>query len=222
MSDGGAPAIGALTRDGIEAADPGGMLADVLAQPLQLGDALWRAQSAGIRAVDRPGGLIVCGMGGSAIGGDLAAAALGDRATRADHDRPRLRAGVLDRARQPRPVLQLLRGHRGDAGLLRGRRRGRRGPGGAHHRREAGPGGARGGRARDRRARRDAAARRGAVHHDRSARVRGAVRRRARRCTRRSTARPACSSGWRRSGDRTRPRTPRPSRSPGCCAAACR
>ena len=58
------------------------MLDDVLAQPDQLGDALWRAQSAGISNEDRPGGLIVCGMGGSAIGGDLAAAALGDRATR--------------------------------------------------------------------------------------------------------------------------------------------
>ena len=58
------------------------MLGDVLAQPLQLGDALWRAQSAGIPKRDRPGGLVVCGMGGSAIGGDLAAAALGDRATR--------------------------------------------------------------------------------------------------------------------------------------------
>ncbi len=82
MSDGGAPALSALSREAIEAADPEGMLADVLAQPLQLGDALWRAQSAGIRPADRPGGLIVCGMGGSAIGGDLAAAALGDRATR--------------------------------------------------------------------------------------------------------------------------------------------
>ena len=59
-----------------------GMLGDVLAQPLQLGDALWRAESAGIRPRDLPGGLVVCGMGGSAIGGDLAVAALGDRATR--------------------------------------------------------------------------------------------------------------------------------------------
>jgi glucose/mannose-6-phosphate isomerase len=58
------------------------VIEDVLAQPHQLGDALWRAQSAGIPNQDRPGGLIVCGMGGSAIGGDLAAAALGDRATR--------------------------------------------------------------------------------------------------------------------------------------------
>ncbi|MEA2455384.1 MAG: glucose/mannose-6-phosphate isomerase [Thermoleophilaceae bacterium] len=71
-----------LDRTTIEAADPGGMLGDVLAQPHQLGDALWRAQSAGIPREDRPGGLVVCGMGGSAIGGDLATAALGDRATR--------------------------------------------------------------------------------------------------------------------------------------------
>jgi glucose/mannose-6-phosphate isomerase len=71
-----------LTSDSIESIDRGGMLGDVLAQPLQLGDALWRAQSAGIRPRDLPGGLVACGMGGSAIGGDLAVAALGDRATR--------------------------------------------------------------------------------------------------------------------------------------------
>ena len=59
-----------------------GMLDDVLAQSQQLGDALWRTQSAGIRPRDQSGGLVVCGMGGSAIGGDLAKAALGDRATR--------------------------------------------------------------------------------------------------------------------------------------------
>jgi glucose/mannose-6-phosphate isomerase len=71
-----------LDKDSIDAVDPNGMLGDVLAQPLQLGDALWRTESAGLRARDLPGGLVVCGMGGSAIGGDLAAAALGDRATR--------------------------------------------------------------------------------------------------------------------------------------------
>jgi glucose/mannose-6-phosphate isomerase len=71
-----------LSQEAIEGVDPGGMLGDVLAQPLQLGDALWRAQSAGIRPRDTPHGLVVCGMGGSAIGGDLAIAALGDRATR--------------------------------------------------------------------------------------------------------------------------------------------
>jgi glucose/mannose-6-phosphate isomerase len=73
---------GSLDQDSIAAVDPGGMLGDVLAQPLQLGDALWRTQSAGIRPRDLAGGLVVCGMGGSAIGGDLAATALGDRATR--------------------------------------------------------------------------------------------------------------------------------------------
>ena len=71
-----------LDKDSIEGVDRERMLEDVLAQPLQLGDALWRAQSAGIRPRDLPGGLVVCGMGGSAIGGDLAVAALGDRATR--------------------------------------------------------------------------------------------------------------------------------------------
>jgi glucose/mannose-6-phosphate isomerase len=74
--------VRSLDTETIEAVDPSGMLGDVLAQPLQLGDALWRTQSAGIRARDLPGGLVVCGMGGSAIGGDLAKAALGDRATR--------------------------------------------------------------------------------------------------------------------------------------------
>jgi glucose/mannose-6-phosphate isomerase len=74
--------LSSLDSDSIEAVDPGGMLGDVLAQPLQLGDALWRTQSAGIRPRDQPAGMVVCGMGGSAIGGDLAGAALGDRATR--------------------------------------------------------------------------------------------------------------------------------------------
>ena len=82
MSETEARSAGSLSREAVEAVDRGGMLGDVLAQPHQLGDALWRAQSAGIPSTDRPGGLIVCGMGGSAVGGDLAAAALGDRATR--------------------------------------------------------------------------------------------------------------------------------------------
>lgn len=56
------------------------MLGDVLAQPRQLGDALWRVEAAAIPAGERRGGLVVCGMGGSAVGGDLAAAAIGDRA----------------------------------------------------------------------------------------------------------------------------------------------
>jgi glucose/mannose-6-phosphate isomerase len=74
--------VSGLSRAEIERADPNGMLGDVLAQVLQLGDALWRVQSAELRKRDLPGGVAVCGMGGSAIGADLAAAVLGDRATR--------------------------------------------------------------------------------------------------------------------------------------------
>jgi glucose/mannose-6-phosphate isomerase len=74
--------VSELTPESLARVDPAGMLDDVLAQPQQLGDAVWRVQSAGLRKRDMPAGLVVCGMGGSAIGGDLAAAALGDRATR--------------------------------------------------------------------------------------------------------------------------------------------
>src|SRR6201985_568885 len=56
------------------------MIDDVRAIPDQLRDALWRIESARL-ATAPPAGLFVCGMGGSAIGGDLAAAALGDRLT---------------------------------------------------------------------------------------------------------------------------------------------
>src|SRR4051794_5880231 len=56
------------------------MLADVLAVPDHLRDALWRVESARLEPA-RASGLIVCGMGGSAIGGDLAAAVLGDTLT---------------------------------------------------------------------------------------------------------------------------------------------
>ena len=56
------------------------MLADVLAQPGQIADALWRVEAASLPPASLSGGLVVCGMGGSAIGGDLAAAAIGDRA----------------------------------------------------------------------------------------------------------------------------------------------
>lgn len=57
------------------------MLDDILAIPDHLRDALWRIDSARLDAADAAGA-IVCGMGGSAIGGDLAGAALGDRLTR--------------------------------------------------------------------------------------------------------------------------------------------
>ena len=57
------------------------MLDDVLAMPDHLRDALWRIESAGLRG-QAAAGVFVCGMGGSAIGGDLARAALAERATR--------------------------------------------------------------------------------------------------------------------------------------------
>ena len=57
------------------------MLDDVLAIPDHLRDALWRVESARLEPAEAAG-VMVCGMGGSAIGGDLAAAVLGDRLTR--------------------------------------------------------------------------------------------------------------------------------------------
>jgi glucose/mannose-6-phosphate isomerase len=72
----------ALSRGAIEAVDSAGMLGDVLAQPAQLADALWRAHSAAIPRREAERGLVAAGMGGSAIGGDLAAAALSGRAER--------------------------------------------------------------------------------------------------------------------------------------------
>jgi glucose/mannose-6-phosphate isomerase len=52
----------------------------VLAIPDHLRDALWRVESARLEAAEAAG-VMLCGMGGSAIGGELAAAALGDRCT---------------------------------------------------------------------------------------------------------------------------------------------
>ncbi|HEY1776053.1 MAG TPA: bifunctional phosphoglucose/phosphomannose isomerase [Solirubrobacteraceae bacterium] len=71
-----------LDRASIEALDSGRMLANVLGIAEQLGDALWRVESAAIEPIDTPGGLIVAGMGGSAVGGSLARAALADQASR--------------------------------------------------------------------------------------------------------------------------------------------
>jgi glucose/mannose-6-phosphate isomerase len=69
-----------LSRDAIAAIDPQGMLGDVLEQPAHMTDALWRVESAAIKSFDAPGGLAICGMGGSGIGADLATAAIGRRA----------------------------------------------------------------------------------------------------------------------------------------------
>ncbi len=71
-----------LSRETIAEVDSSGQMADVLALPEHLRDALWRVESAIMEELDTPAGLVVAGMGGSAIGGALARAALGDHASR--------------------------------------------------------------------------------------------------------------------------------------------
>jgi glucose/mannose-6-phosphate isomerase len=72
----------ALDEERITAVDRSRQIDDILDIPNQLRDALWRVESAQLMPYDATGGLIVAGMGGSAIGGWLARAALGDRAQR--------------------------------------------------------------------------------------------------------------------------------------------
>lgn len=67
----------ALTRDAVLAVDTAALVDDILAMPDHIEDAMWRAESAMLRPAPADA-LIVCGMGGSAIGADLAVAALGD------------------------------------------------------------------------------------------------------------------------------------------------
>ncbi|WP_027006531.1 bifunctional phosphoglucose/phosphomannose isomerase [Conexibacter woesei] len=71
-----------LDRESIGQIDSTDQLTDVLAIPEHLRDALWKAESAQLSNWDSPAGLVVAGMGGSAIGGALARAALGDTASR--------------------------------------------------------------------------------------------------------------------------------------------
>jgi glucose/mannose-6-phosphate isomerase len=75
-------AVADLSREAIAAVDRSSQLEDILGLPDQLRDAVWRVESANLEPHDAPGGLIVAGMGGSAIGGSLARAVLGDRASR--------------------------------------------------------------------------------------------------------------------------------------------
>src|SRR3954469_11602814 len=71
-----------LDRDAVAAVDSSDQLTDILAIPEHMRDALWKAESAQLGTWDSPGGLVVAGMGGSAIGGAFARAALGDTASR--------------------------------------------------------------------------------------------------------------------------------------------
>jgi glucose/mannose-6-phosphate isomerase len=62
--------------------DSTGQAAEIVDLAGHLRDALWRVDSAGIAPVDASGGLVVAGMGGSAVGGRLALGALGPRLRR--------------------------------------------------------------------------------------------------------------------------------------------
>jgi glucose/mannose-6-phosphate isomerase len=76
------PAAEELSRATIARVDASDQLGDVLSLPEHLRDALWRVDSAIMEDWDSAAGLVVAGMGGSAIGGALARAALGDHASR--------------------------------------------------------------------------------------------------------------------------------------------
>jgi glucose/mannose-6-phosphate isomerase len=71
-----------LDREFIGSIDSTDQLTDVLAIPEHLRDGLWKVESANLGSWDSPAGLVVAGMGGSAVGGALARSALGDTASR--------------------------------------------------------------------------------------------------------------------------------------------
>ena len=142
-TDSAAHSTAELSREAIARVDRSGQLGDVLALPEHLRDALWRVESAIMQDWDTSAGLVVAGMGGSAIGGALARAALGDHAVAPDLRHARLRPAAVDDARHDGPVRELLGRHRGDARLLRVGRRARREAHGRHHRRPPGRDGAR-------------------------------------------------------------------------------
>jgi glucose/mannose-6-phosphate isomerase len=75
-------ATNTLDAAAVAAVDSTGQFAETLDLPLHLRDALWRVDSSGAAPVDAPGGLVVCGMGGSAAGGRLALGAVGPRLSR--------------------------------------------------------------------------------------------------------------------------------------------
>jgi glucose/mannose-6-phosphate isomerase len=74
--------MNALDAAACRAVDSTGQIAEALALSEHLRDALWRFDSAAIAPVEAPGGLVVAGMGGSSVGGRLAAGALGRRLRR--------------------------------------------------------------------------------------------------------------------------------------------
>jgi glucose/mannose-6-phosphate isomerase len=71
--------MAALDRQAVAAVDSTGQVDEMTDLHVHLRDALWRVDSAGIKDSDAQGGVIVAGMGGSAVGGRLAAGAIGQR-----------------------------------------------------------------------------------------------------------------------------------------------
>jgi glucose/mannose-6-phosphate isomerase len=74
--------MSALDAAAVRAVDPTNQMGEALDLPAHLRDALWRVDSAALSPFEAPDGLVVAGMGGSAVGGRLAAGALGPRLTR--------------------------------------------------------------------------------------------------------------------------------------------
>lgn len=71
-----------LDVDTIRAVDSTDQFADTLALPEHIRDAVWKTDAASVPQHDSPDGVIVAGMGGSSIGGQLARAMLGDTCSR--------------------------------------------------------------------------------------------------------------------------------------------
>lgn len=74
--------LSALDAAACGTVDSTGQFGETLGLADHLRDALWRVDSAAIAPLDAHGGLIVAGMGGSSVGGRLAAGALGPRLRR--------------------------------------------------------------------------------------------------------------------------------------------
>ena len=111
-----------LDAEAIAAVDHSDMLADIVGLPEHLRDALWKVESANLQPWDCPGGLVVAGMGGSAVGGALARAMLGDHASRPVLASRQYGLPAWTTPDTTDPVRLLLGQHRGDARLLRGGR----------------------------------------------------------------------------------------------------
>jgi glucose/mannose-6-phosphate isomerase len=77
--------MAALDAAAVRAVDTTGQMGEALDLATHLRDALWRVDSAALAPADAPAGLIVAGMGGSAVGARLAGGVLGPRLTRPLH-----------------------------------------------------------------------------------------------------------------------------------------